>query len=138
MISFHSLLLFLLMTKKKKIDLHHADHKNKKKKKNTSDAMTSTNQSTTRRRETHPCSLHAIPMCSCVFFFDFFECAVVVVSTKESQIIPNTGKSFFCFLIAFAFLFPSPRKKERKKEKLGRINCGDHGIINIERGGIVV
>jgi len=24
--------------------------------------------------------------------------------------------------------FPSPRKKERKKEEGGRINCGDHGI----------
>ena len=103
MISFHSLLflLFLMRKKNKKIDSHHADHNNNMKKKNTSDAMTSINQHQQEQEEEeiHTCFLHAIPMSPCVFFFAWFECFVVDVPTKKTQVIPNAGKSFFCFFV---------------------------------------
>ena len=56
-------------------------------------------------KDTHTCSLHAIPMSPCVVFLDDLN-VIVVVPTKKTEIIPNAGNSYlFSF---FSFLFPFP------------------------------
>ena len=107
MISFHSLLFLLLMRKKKKIDSHHADHNNNnnKKKKNTSDAMTFINQ---QQEETHThCSLHAIPMCPCVYSLIGLHVLLLLLLQRRHKSFQTQASHFFGFLIAFAFRFPS-------------------------------